>query len=170
MQNHYQSYFNITSSHKKRRKNDMQFQFSYFNWLQDAPESSVVDIDTAKYKHQLVWGREPKGPVSIITYTNNMNKNLNLQKQHLMKTNIKVRIQSKKIFVSCVVILENIEVLIARYKHTMSTNFVEPFIFFSFFVSMTMWTTEVRMQCWSTDNYKTFIRNFFQINRLLKFK
>ena len=144
MQNHYQSYFNITSSHKKRRKNDMQFQFSYFNWLQDAPESSVVDIDTAKYKHQLVWGREPKGPVSIITYTNNMNKNLNLQKQHLMKTNIKVRIQSKKIFVSCVVILENIEVLIARYKHTMSTNFVEPahigcIKFYFFLVSLCQW-------------------------------
>ena len=94
MQNHYEYYFNITSSHKKRARNDMQFQFSYFNWLQDASNSSLVDIDNAKYKHELVRGREPYGPVAIITYTNDMNENKNLQEQLLMKTNIKVRILS----------------------------------------------------------------------------
>ena len=78
----------------------MQFQFSYFNWLQDAPKSSHVDIDTEKYKHELIWGREPEGPVSIITYTNNMNENKKYQDQHLIKTNIKVRILSRNVTIN----------------------------------------------------------------------
>ena len=40
----------------------------------------------------------------------------------------------------------------------------------SFYVSMTMSIIKIRMQCWSTDNYKIFIKDSFQINHLLKFK
>ena len=38
--------FNVTSSHKLRRKNDMQLGFAYFHWLMQAYEArSVIDID-----------------------------------------------------------------------------------------------------------------------------
>ena len=33
MQKYYQTYFEVTSRHKKRQKNDMQPEFSYIHWL-----------------------------------------------------------------------------------------------------------------------------------------
>ena len=33
MQKYYQTYFDVTSRHKKRQKNDMQPEFSYIHWL-----------------------------------------------------------------------------------------------------------------------------------------
>ena len=46
LQSIFQIEFNVTSSHKLRRKNDMQLGFAYFHWLMQAYEArSVLDID-----------------------------------------------------------------------------------------------------------------------------
>ena len=38
--------FNVTSSHKLRKKNDMQLGFAYFHWLMQAYDArSVLEID-----------------------------------------------------------------------------------------------------------------------------
>ena len=50
LQNHFEAYYNVTSSHKKRQKNDMQFEFSYANWLLSASESELVTVDQELYK------------------------------------------------------------------------------------------------------------------------
>ena len=34
---YFNHFYTITSAHRKRQKNDMQTQFSYFNWLMEAP-------------------------------------------------------------------------------------------------------------------------------------
>ncbi len=53
------------------------------------PKSNRVFVDKEKYKHELMWGREPRGPVSYISYTNNLAKNREQMKRH-MDTNSKV--------------------------------------------------------------------------------
>ena len=50
LQSHFETYYNVTSSHKKRQKNDMQFEFSYVNWLLEAPKSELVTVDQELYK------------------------------------------------------------------------------------------------------------------------
>lgn len=46
LQSTFEIEFNVTSSHKLRRKNDMQLGFAYFHWLMQAYEArSVIDID-----------------------------------------------------------------------------------------------------------------------------
>lgn len=46
LQSTFQIEFNVTSSHKLRRKNDMQLGFAYFHWLMQASEAkSALDID-----------------------------------------------------------------------------------------------------------------------------
>ena len=71
MQKYYKVYFDVTSRHKKRQKNDMQPEFSYAHWLREAPKSSHVKVDQEKYKYELVKG----GPVAYISYRNDMKKN-----------------------------------------------------------------------------------------------
>ena len=71
MQEYYKVYFDVTSHHKKRQKNDMQPEFSYAHWLREAPKSSHVTVDQEKYKYELVKG----GPVAYISYWNDMKKN-----------------------------------------------------------------------------------------------
>ena len=41
LQSYFERFYNVTSSHRKRQKNDMQTQFSYNNWLLEAPKSSA---------------------------------------------------------------------------------------------------------------------------------
>ena len=71
MQKYFKVYFDVTSRHKKRQKNDMQPEFSYAHWLREAPQSSHVTVDQEKYKYELVKG----GPVAYISYRNDMKKN-----------------------------------------------------------------------------------------------
>merc|ERR1712131_392745 len=71
MQKYFKVYFDVTSRHKKRQKNDMQPEFSYAHWLREAPKSSHVTVDQEKYKYELVQG----GPVAYVSYRNDMKKN-----------------------------------------------------------------------------------------------
>ena len=41
LQNYFERFYTVTSSHRKRQKNDMQTQFSYYNWLIEAPKSQA---------------------------------------------------------------------------------------------------------------------------------
>ena len=38
MQNYYEPYFEVTSHHKKRKKNDIQTEFAYAHWVREAPK------------------------------------------------------------------------------------------------------------------------------------
>ena len=38
-------FYEVTSSHKKRQKNDMQPEFSYAGWLFEAPKSKFVKLE-----------------------------------------------------------------------------------------------------------------------------
>ena len=70
MQKHYNIEFELTSSHKKRQKNDMQPEFAYVHWLQEAPKSKNVKVDSTEY------GNQPgRIGVGYISYYNNMMKN-----------------------------------------------------------------------------------------------
>ena len=141
MQNCYELYFNITSSHKKRQKNDMQTQFSYVHWLREAPKSTFVNIDIAKYKHELIGAKDPKWPVAAISYTNNLNENKRLQEKHLLKTNVKVSIIRKN---SLDQLLTSGTVMITTLFYFSSA--VLP-ILLSFYVSTISWITKIPIQC-----------------------
>jgi len=46
LQSTFEIEFNVTSSHKLRRKNDMQLGFAYVHWLMQAYEArNVIEID-----------------------------------------------------------------------------------------------------------------------------
>ena len=45
LQDTFPLYFDMTSSHRKRQKNDMQFAFSYANWLLEAANSSQTTLN-----------------------------------------------------------------------------------------------------------------------------
>ena len=71
MQEHYKIEFDVTSRHKKRQKNDMQPEFSYINWVIEAPKSTHVKVDPEKYKYENV---RPGSLVGYVSYWNNMKK------------------------------------------------------------------------------------------------
>ena len=72
--------FAVTSAHKIRRKNDMNFQFSYVGWLMQAPRSAIsIDIDLYNYTTE-----EKNGRTKYVGYFNEMWKNLG-QLESLMK-------------------------------------------------------------------------------------
>lgn len=68
------------------------------------PKSNRVFVDKEKYKHELMWGREPRGPVSYISYTNNLAKNREQMKRH-MDTNSKVCCPIQKAYSATMVTL-----------------------------------------------------------------
>ena len=70
LQSSFQPYYEITSSHKKRQKNDMQFEFSYTNWLLEAVNSTYPLSDKILYKSTRVGGA-----VFYMPYWNDMKKN-----------------------------------------------------------------------------------------------
>jgi len=70
MQEHYNIEFELTSRHKKRQKNDMQPEFAYVHWLQEAPKSKNVKVDPNEYRNQ-----PGRIGVGYISYYNNMMKN-----------------------------------------------------------------------------------------------
>lgn len=103
MQKYYQTYFDITSRHKKRQKNDMQPEFSYIHWLRlvvevmflvsfnvkslfrEAPKSTHVDIDSENYKYEFgtyVW--------AYISYYNDMKRNTPALEKQLKNKHTKV--------------------------------------------------------------------------------
>ena len=47
MQTYYQTYFDVTSRHKKRQKNDMQPEFSYIHWLRLVVE--IMFLESIKW-------------------------------------------------------------------------------------------------------------------------
>ena len=91
MQKYFKVYFDVTSRHKKRQKNDMQPEFSYAHWLREAPKSSHVEVDQEKYKYELVKG----GPVAYISYRNDMKKNKPAMDRQIKSKTTKVGTKSK---------------------------------------------------------------------------
>ena len=87
MQKYFKVYFDVTSRHKKRQKNDMQPQFSYAHWLREAPKSDHVTVDKEKYKCELITG----GPVAYIEYCNDMEKNKPEMDRQIESKTTKVR-------------------------------------------------------------------------------
>ena len=92
MQKYFKVYFDVTSRHKKRQKNDMQPEFSYAHWLREAPKSSHVKVDKEKYKYQLIKG----GPVAYISYRNDMKKNKPAMDRQIKSKTTKVSQTSPK--------------------------------------------------------------------------
>ena len=107
MQIYYKKYFDITSRHKKRQKNDMQPQFSYVHWLRwfidimlldrkfqwlfllrEAPKSTHVDIKSEAYKYE--FGSQAEHPISYIPYYNDMKRNKPLLEEQLQSHHTKV--------------------------------------------------------------------------------
>jgi len=56
LQSTFEIEFNVTSSHKLRRKNDMQLGFAYFHWLMQAYEArNVIEIDFLAHNRYQDW-------------------------------------------------------------------------------------------------------------------
>ena len=64
-------FYEITSKHRKRQKNDMQPEFSYAGWVFEAPKSPFVTLD-----HPELYKAKSAGPPEFyISYYNNMTLN-----------------------------------------------------------------------------------------------
>ena len=123
MHTYYKKYFDITSKHKKRQKNDMQPQFSYIHWLRwvieinflvnitinfllrEAPQSVHVQVDNETYKYE--FGSQAEHPIAYISYYNNMKKNKPILKKQLENKKTKVWNYSENIQNSHVLIFLN---------------------------------------------------------------
>ena len=72
LQGFFHVFYDITSSHRKRQKNDMQPEFSYAGWVFEAPKSPFVHLKNPKlYKAR----REGGHAIFYISYWTNMEKN-----------------------------------------------------------------------------------------------
>ena len=72
LQGFFHVFYDITSSHRKRQKNDMQPEFSYAGWVFEAPKSPFVHLKNPKlYKAR----REGGHAIFYISYRTNMEKN-----------------------------------------------------------------------------------------------
>ena len=55
LQRTFSSYYNETSSHHTRQRNELQYQFAYTNWIVEAPQSDIrAQLNTTLYKWQTV--------------------------------------------------------------------------------------------------------------------
>ena len=64
LQSTFEIEFNVTSSHKVRKKNDMQLGFAYFHWLMQAYLArSVIDIDFLAQDRYQDWWKMKKAVV-----------------------------------------------------------------------------------------------------------
>ena len=109
MHKYYKKYFDITSHHKKRQKNDMQPEFSYVNWLRlviqvfslylyrinytkyllrEAPKSAHVQINSENYKYE--FGDTSGKPIAYISYYNDMKRNRPALDKQIKSKNTKV--------------------------------------------------------------------------------
>jgi len=70
LQSAFEPFYEVTSRHRKRQKNDMQFEFSYTNWLLGAANSTFPLSDTNLYKHT-----RRGGGIFYMPYWNDMKKN-----------------------------------------------------------------------------------------------
>ena len=94
LQAFFPSFFELTSGHKKRQKNDMQTQFSYAGWLFEAPKSEFVQLENSDiYKSTRIGS----GDVYYMPYWNDMKKN-----QGRMKKFVNEQSKSKKWKFLCV--------------------------------------------------------------------
>ena len=66
MQARFEVEFAVTSSHRKRQKNDMQIEFSYIHWLMEAPKSTSVTVDADLYKSYI--HHDSLGEIGYVIY------------------------------------------------------------------------------------------------------
>ena len=73
LQSFFHIYYEVTSSHRKRQKNDMQPEFSYMAWLFEAPVSEYPELSNPQlYKSEKRTG----GPIGYVSYWTEMERNV----------------------------------------------------------------------------------------------